>query len=764
MFLVIGSAFLLTAIVLPFANASCATQHPKADEPAAFERLRTATRGGVLPAESVIKSYETDYQGSRTGALARVIHARAQMAAGDFAGASALLNSSDLAKYTAIADYALFMRAEALEKAGRRVEARAAFEQLARDFPESLRARDATLRAAGIAFQDGQTGAVPLFVKKLSDADDASALLLTARAYEQAGDTTRALQSYRRLYFYAPASLESAQALAAIPRLNSTNAPATADEAIARADRFYEAKRYNDAVDAYADAFGRFPTTATAQTQLRRGQSAYNARRGAETIAALTAVAPSAGETRAEALFVLTQHYARAKQWNVARTTTEEMRRAFPQSMLTVRALTTAGQMAKDASNRFDALNFFRTAVNAYPNTAEVAGAQFELAWSAHDAKNFQESSRLLIEHLANYADKNTDNRGKAGYWAARDSERAGRLAEARALYQGMLARYDANWYGYLAKQRLDALARQGGTTTQTEPLVARAVANLSPVTVADETAGAKELERATRADQLDVAGLDDAAHAELDKALEVAPSSPLLNLAKARLHRAVDQNVEAINLLKKSFPDYSQMKPEEMTREEWDVFYPLAYWEIIRQEARAKSLDPYTVAGLIRQESVFNPRAASHANAYGLMQLLVPTAATLARREGVGRSITIETLFEPPLNIKLGTQFLRDNLDKFGRIEYVAAAYNAGPGRAVQWRASLPSEMDEWAEAVPFKETRGYVQGVVRNMMQYRRLYDEQGQWRAEVGARAARPGATAPPPDNNTRRRRVSGGGEED
>ena len=87
--------------------------------------------------------------------------------------------------------------------------------------------------------------------------------------------------------------------------------------------------------------------------------------------------------------------------------------------------------------------------------------------------------------------------------------------------------------------------------------------------------------------------------------------------------------------------------------------------------------------------------------------------------------TITEESLYEPRLNIQLGTAYLRDQIDKFGRIEYVAAAYNAGPGRAVQWRASLPAEMDEWAEAVPFKETRGYIQGVVRNRLQYQRLYD---------------------------------------
>ena len=105
-----------------------------------------------------------------------------------------------------------------------------------------------------------------------------------------------------------------------------------------------------------------------------------------------------------------------------------------------------------------------------------------------------------MTEHLALYADKNTDNRGRAGYWAARDSERAGKLAEARALYEGMQARYDANWYGYLAKQRLDALGRTTQPKTfAPDSMVARAVANLKTVTVAEETVGADEETRISK-------------------------------------------------------------------------------------------------------------------------------------------------------------------------------------------------------------------------------------------------------------------------
>jgi soluble lytic murein transglycosylase len=149
-------------------------------------------------------------------------------------------------------------------------------------------------------------------------------------------------------------------------------------------------------------------------------------------------------------------------------------------------------------------------------------------------------------------------------------------------------------------------------------------------------------------------------------------------------------------------------------------------------------------------------------------MQLLPGTAQLTAKRYGVDDTITTETLLSNPrLNIRLGTSYLREQLDKYGRIEYVAAAYNAGPGRLVEWRASLPLQIDEWDEAIPFKETRGYVQGVVRNTLQYRRLYDEQGNFRPEVGTRAVRRDintpAPAPTPNANTRPRRVSNEDEE-
>ena len=720
-------------------TASCLTRPQTTAETRALENLRNMTRGGVLPAEDVLVRMESEFPKSKAAALARLVRARIKLNQKDFAGAASLLDTDLIADHSVLGDYALMMRGEALEQIGQTPQARIAYEKLVNDYPTSMRARVASLRAANILMQAGDTKAVPLALKGLIEKDDPGALLLAGKAYERNSDAGKAVASYRRLYFYAPASSEAAEAASALRALGSSTAAGSGEDALTRAEKLYDARKFADAALAYSDAFSSFPGSASPQTQLRRALAAAASRRTPDAISALNSIPASTGEIRAEALSAVAQMYARTRQWEQARSTIEELRRSFPNSQFTPRAMVAVGQIAKEAKNDADASYFSRAAVNSYKDSIEVAQAQFDLAWEAHEQGNVAESSKLLTEHLAYYADRNTDNRGRSGYWAARDSERAGKLAEARALYQAMLGRYDANWYGYLAKQRLDAMGNKVAPKIfGSDTVVGKAVANLQTVTVAEETAGPEEEKLIVKADELNNIGLNEWALDELAIASAAAGNSPKVNLAIAKIYRSNDDNVRALTALRKSFPDYSQMKPEEMTPEEWDVFYPLAYWEIIVQESKAKNLDPYQVAGLIRQETVFMPQARSSANAYGLMQVILPTAVATARKYGINRAISAEALYEPRLSIQLGTAYMKDQLDKFGRIEYLAAAYNAGPHRMIQWRTSLPSEIDEWAEAVPFKETRGYVQGVVRNRLQYQRLYDQNGKFRPEVGSRA--------------------------
>ena len=107
--------------------------------------------------------------------------------------------------------------------------------------------------------------------------------------------------------------------------------------------------------------------------------------------------------------------------------------------------------------------------------------------------------------------------------------------------------------------------------------------------------------------------------------------------------------------------------------------------------------------------------RAVSSARAYGLMQLVVPTGILTAKKYGVDRAVTADSLFEPRLNIQLGTAFFKEQIDKYGRIEYVAAAYNAGP-KAVAKYKGIP----------PYAETQSYVHKVLDQLEDERKFVAE--------------------------------------
>ena len=395
------------------------------------------------------------------------------------------------------------------------------------------------------------------------------------------------------------------------------------------------------------------------------------------------------------------------------------------------------GRAAEKRNLEAPAAAYYEQVARQFPASTNAAEAHFWLAWRAHQSKDVINAARLLTEHLALFGDK-TDNRGKAAFWAAVNHERSGKRAEALTLYRALLKRYGAGWYGVNAERRIALLSGTGVKPLEParDSVITKAAAGLQNIHQAKESLKITDEERLAKAEQLALIALQQSALNELEAARNSAPTSPLVNLRIAQIYRSRNDNVAAINALKRSYPDYGQTLPEEMTRAEWDIFYPLNYWAPLKEQAKLRRLDPYYVAGLIRQETVFNAQAHSHANAIGLMQLLPSTGRMVAKRYSLGGgNVTPTDLYNPQLNLQLGTAYLEQMVGEFGRLEYVAAAYNGGPSRVARWLREFPSpEIEEWVESIPITETRLYVQGVYRNMRQYQRLYDEQGRFKSNV------------------------------
>jgi peptidoglycan lytic transglycosylase len=142
---------------------------------------------------------------------------------------------------------------------------------------------------------------------------------------------------------------------------------------------------------------------------------------------------------------------------------------------------------------------------------------------------------------------------------------------------------------------------------------------------------------------------------------------------------------------------------------------YPLRYEQIVRGHARNYRLDPALLAAVIYQESKFHADAKSDSGAIGLMQLRPDTAKGIAIRTG-GTRFQTSDLYNPELNVRYGSWYLRHLLDKYGDEKTALAAYNAGQRNVDTWRAE--------GKEIQFPETRAYVDRVEKLKGIYRRAY----------------------------------------
>lgn len=146
-------------------------------------------------------------------------------------------------------------------------------------------------------------------------------------------------------------------------------------------------------------------------------------------------------------------------------------------------------------------------------------------------------------------------------------------------------------------------------------------------------------------------------------------------------------------------------------------IRYPMGYRTEVEQAAQLYNYPTELLWGLIRQESLFQPNAKSHADAYGLMQLLIPTAEKIAKQLGEKRG----SLYDPVYNIRYGSAYLNDVSGIVGNNwSYILASYNAGPHKVKNWIATPMNDPILWIESIPYRETRGYVKSILENVVIY--------------------------------------------
>jgi len=339
---------------------------------------------------------------------------------------------------------------------------------------------------------------------------------------------------------------------------------------------------------------------------------------------------------------------------------------------------------------------------------SQEAGLQhfWDKAWAAYARGDLNGARDLLAFVRDSYRSPNTKR--QAMYWYARCGERLGRKAEAAATYHDLASAPYDDIYAIEAEKR--GAKRQASNAN---PLAA----NRPDWRDIAEQNMPKELRLG-----YELTALSDFrdAQQEIDKN-RGRGNQQFADALLADLYHASGNTIPMLKALRSAFPALATVEQDSVPPYFLKMYYPLKYDDWIRKYASKNGVDPYAIMGLIHQESYYNARAKSAVGATGLMQLMPATGRELAANIHIAPHLD-----NPETNIRLGTAHYKMLVNLFnGSDELAIAAYNAGQGRVLQWRRAAPGKpMDEFIEAIPYRETRTYVKHVVMLASTYKRMY----------------------------------------
>ncbi len=676
--------------------------------------------GSPAAREALIRFAGQPDAGAGSAALARLV-----LGLGDYQEKRFFAAAEELAlaapQLTDLADYAVYYQGLALAAIANHAEAARVLAGFDGRFPLSPLPA-VSQRAESLSLSGGAREALELLLG--APRSTAPALLLLAQVAERAGETVRAAQIYQRVYYEFSNSTEQAQALTSINalrvRLGAKYPEAGPAMRLGRADKLAEAKKYQAARAEYRALSLRLKGLLREQAAVRISECDYNLHADTRAYRALKVLKVTQPEAAAERLYYLAACARRLKRQQEFVDLADQLSRQYRTSSWCEEALFAAGNffLVENTSEKY--VQYYRTLFETFPKGRYSALAHWKVAWRAYVEKK-EDARKLFEDHIRLYP--SSPHLTAAIYWSGRLAEAASAPGSARVWYEYLVSCCPNYYYSLLARDRLQKVASATGPGPD---WIVRLLAAIPPTAAPPPLEAPPEwtasLERTRLLTRL---GLADLAQRELRYRAETPRFGYLAGLELAQQAAERGNHQQAIRCLKRYTPTYLAYPLDKMPRHYWELLFPLPWRDEIEGYSKLHELDPYLVAALIRQESEFNPGAISRKSARGLMQIMPSTGRLLSRNLGMS-PVSTNRLYVPETSLKLGTLQLRRVLDQYqGRLEPALAGYNAGEHRADKWLGwHSMTDPAEFVESIPFSETRGYVQAVLRNAEIYRRLY----------------------------------------
>ena len=692
---------------------------------------RTAARGAHAKAVKMLKRLLIEYPEAPERPQARYLLGLSMIRAGAYEEAASLFE--DLSReYPALRDDHTYYRGQALYLWGSYLDAARALAQVAPDGPWAEPARH--LRGWALLKATDFSRLVRWLESEEKSTLDDELTFVLAGGRARTSDPIGAFRAYRRVWRTTARPDLAGPALVAMSRLRVESGPMMASRA-ARAVRLEASS---------LQSTSRF-TGALVRLERR-----------------LRAIGPK-GVLRAEISYARGRIAEARQRWSSAARWYGEAKRRAPSEAIELRAAVALarGRMLERLERETESLAAYRELASRFADRPEAEQALFRAAdlqlrarryeaaksacqqllvsnpvsrfrrrclwnsaWAEYRLGRFS-AARQFFSTLAR-GPMPPDLDAAVRYWLGRTEADLGKTEQAHRWWQQVLDRHPLGYYAMLAERQLADGGRTAKPSKRTPPPDEKLAAQLDK---------AREYLRLGLKDRAYEAAM--AYEAEMEERSQRLPAVDYRALGQ--LYQAVRKYADARRVREEAARLYADEPGAEEFLAAARRAHPLKFEREIRRAAKEFNLPAPLLFALVRTESGFRSSAVSAMNAYGLAQLILPTARSVAKRIRAGRVNKRRLLNNPQLNVRLGAAYLRQLLDRYdGREPLAVAAYNAGPHAVDAWLrrrvrrlsgiggrgVGLSASPDEFAEEVPVEETQRFVKAVLSRARAYSVLY----------------------------------------
>jgi len=628
-------------------------------------------------------------------------------------------------------------------------------------FADSALKPDSEIKKAECLYLSGNIkGAIGLYRSIISEGSSQASLdkarFNLGKCYEKLGDPKAAIKAYHEVNLYHPLSPLVKESLARInfisKRYNIYPGAANAEDLFNKALIFYNFGDYGSAGMFFQQIVNNYRSSNLWEDALfKAAMCDYSRKRLKSSILKFKRCISYGGDYAAAAQFYIAFAYGKSGYFYQTLESLNKVLINHPDSMFADDAAYWLGYYYETNGYKDTALGCYEKFIAQHPKSDLLTDGYWKIGRVYYFKKDYMKAYETFKTALS--ICKKGNMLDACAYWKGLCQEKLGDRGGAEDSYRFVVSRFDHTFYSYRAREKLISFGKEIKDGPEEEADLPYFLGNSQddlalseePLPFEPGIEGTKNMDEVQKIkvsnikdhfikySELMAVGFYEEAALEATVLVDNSPQDKKMSarLALATANYAAGKVRDSI-IFAESLCNNAifQGTFRDLPKQTWNLAYPKGYFESVRKYAKEFGLEEALIFAVIREESRFNPKTVSWANARGLMQIIPQTGRNVARLIGIRPYYTMK-LHEPETNIRMGSYYLSQLVKRFeGNIVYALAAYNGGPLRVKKWKNKWQAEigaeidMDEFIESIPLSETRRYVQKVLKSYYEYKRLY----------------------------------------